>query len=168
LNGIFDASALLNLAHGEVLRTILQIPSLIAHVGPQARHECGSIAPSLDALIDARQLMVLDDGDLPAASFLRLLDQYGLGAGETECLAFAILGDYIVCCDDRRARMMIASELGQKRVIGSLGLLVQAMHWKVLTLEAAFGAYEQMRRRGGFLPEISIDDLTRALGTLQT
>jgi hypothetical protein len=64
--------------------------------------------------------------------------------------------------------MMIASELGQKRVIGSLGLLVQAMHWNVLTLEAAFGAYEQMRRRGGYLPEISIDDLTHALGTLQT
>ena len=39
---------------------------------------------------------------------------------------------------------------------------------EVLTLEAAFGAYEQMRRRGGFLPEISIDDLIRALGTLQT
>jgi predicted nucleic acid-binding protein len=168
LNGIFDASAMLNLVHGDVLSTVLQIPSLIARGGPQVRRECGSIAPRLDFLIDTGQLILLDDGDLPAASFLALLDRYGLGEGETECLAFAKLGDHIVCCDDRRARMMIASELGQKRVIGSLGLLVQAMHWNVLTLEAAFGAYEQMRRRGGFLSEISIDDLIRALGTLQT
>jgi predicted nucleic acid-binding protein len=110
--------------------------------------------------------MVLDDSDLPAASFLDLLDQFGLGAGETECLAFAKIGDHIVCCDDRRARKMIAGELGQKRVIGSLSLLVRAVNCNLLTIEAAFGAYEQMRRFGGFLPEICIDDLIRALGTL--
>jgi predicted nucleic acid-binding protein len=168
LNSIFDASALLNLAHGDVLSCILQIPSLIAHVGPQVRHECSSIALRLDTQIDAGQLILLDDDYLPAASFLALLEHYGLGAGETECLAFAKLGDHIVCCEDRRARMMIANELGQKRVIGSLGLLVQAMHCKLLTLETAFAAYEQMRRRGAFLPEISIDDLTTALDAFQT
>jgi predicted nucleic acid-binding protein len=166
LNGIFDASAILNLAHGEVLSTILQIPSLIAHMGPQVRRECGRIAPRLDALIDAGQLILLDDSDLPATSFLELLNHYGLGAGETECLAFAKLGDHIVCCDDRRARLMISGELGQNRVVGSLGLLVRAMHCHLVTSEAAFGAYEKMRRRGGFLPEISIDDLIRALDKL--
>jgi len=168
LNGIFDASAMLNLAHGEVLDSVLQIPRLIAHAGPQVRHECGSIASSVDILIDTGKLILLNDSDLPAARFLALLDCYGLGAGETECLTFAELGDHIVCCDDRRARMMIARELNPKRVIGSLGLLVQASHCKLLTIEAAFAAYEQMRRRGGFLPEISIDYLIGALRKLQT
>ena len=168
MNDIFDASAMLNLAHDDVLSTVLQIPSLFAYVGPQVRSECGSIAPMLDTLIATGQLILLDDGDLPAASFLALLERGGLGAGETECLAFAKIGDHTVCCDDRRARMVIARELGQKRVIGSIGLLVQAMHCKVLTLDAAFGAYEQMRQCGGFLPEISIDDMIRALGTSQT
>jgi predicted nucleic acid-binding protein len=121
---------------------------------------------SLDALIDARQLMVLDDGDLPAASFLHLLDQYGLGAGETECLALAKIGNHMVCCDDRRARKIIAGELGQKRVIGSLGLIVRAIYCNLLTIEAAFEAYEQMRRLGGFLPGITVNDLTRVLETL--
>jgi predicted nucleic acid-binding protein len=163
LNGIFDASAMLNLAHGEVLGRVL-----IAHVGPQVRRECGSIASVVDILIDTGKLILLNDSDLPAARFLALLDCYGLGAGETECLTFAELGDHIVCCDDRRARMMIARELGAKRVIGSLGLLVRAMHCKLLTSVAAFGAYEQMRQRGGFLPEVSIDDLIRALDTLES
>ncbi len=31
--------------------------------------------------------------------------------------------------------MMIANQLGQKRVIASLGLLVQAIHYEVLTIE---------------------------------
>jgi predicted nucleic acid-binding protein len=168
LNGIFDASAMLNLAHGEVLGTILQIPSLIAHVGPQVRRECGSIASQVDILIDTGKVILLDDSNLPAARFLALLDCYELGPGETECLAFAELGDHTVCCDDRRARMIIARELGPKRVIGSLGLLIQASHYKLLTIDAAFSAYEQMRRLGGFLPEISIDDLIVALGKLQT
>lgn len=159
---------MLNLAHGDVLSSILQIPSLVAHVGPQVRHECSSIAPRLDTFIDAGQLNLLNDDDLPAATFLALLEHYSLGAGETECLAFAKLGDHIICCDDRRARIMIGNELGQKRVIGSLGLLVQAIHYEVLTIEDAFGAYKQMRRRGAFLPEISIDELKRALGALQT
>lgn len=159
---------MLNLVHGEVLGSVLQIPSLIAHVGPQVRRECESIASMVDILIDTGKLILLNDSDLPADRFLALLDCYGLGAGETECLTFAELGDHVVCCDDRRARMMIARELGPKRVIGSLGILVQASHCNLLTIEAAFAAYEQMRRRGGFLPEISVDDLIQALGKLQT
>ena len=65
---------MLNLAHGDVLSTVLQIPSLIAHTGPQVRSECGTIAPMLDTLIATGQLILLDDGDLPAASFLALIE----------------------------------------------------------------------------------------------
>ncbi len=64
---------MLNLARGEVLSTVLQIPGHIAHVGPLVRSECGSITPTLDTLIATGQLILLDDGDLPAAGFLALL-----------------------------------------------------------------------------------------------
>ncbi|HVA41371.1 MAG TPA: hypothetical protein VNF49_11950, partial [Candidatus Binataceae bacterium] len=80
--------------------------------------------------------------------------RYELGAGETECLAFASVQPLLVCCDDRRARSMITRELGQGRVTGSLGLLVRAVELVALTSDQASAAYELMRKRGGFLPDV--------------
>ena len=160
---IFDASSLLNLANGDVLETVLSLPNVIPRVGPQARGECASIEARLDALIAARKFFLLDDENMPAALFVSLLERYGLGAGETECLTFALQTDDIVCCDDRHARSMIARELGQERVIGTLALLVQNIREELLTVENALAAYQQMRSRGGFLPDLSIQDLMKAV-----
>jgi hypothetical protein len=49
---------------------------------------------------------------------------------------------------------MITKELGDGRVIGTLGLLLRAVELQKLTPEQAWAAYEQMRRRGGFLPDV--------------
>jgi predicted nucleic acid-binding protein len=163
LSCLFDASPLLNLANGDVLDVVIRIPDLRARIGPQVRGECLSIRVQLDVQIEAGHIALLDDAVLPGAKFLSLLDKYQLGVGETECLAFATLGDDVVCCDDRRARTMITKELGQKRVTGSLGLLIRAVHHDLLSNDVAFASYQQMRRRGGFLPELSMEELDAAV-----
>ena len=108
-------------------------------------------------MIGVGSIEVLDDDDLPASLFFQLRNTYGLGPGETECLAFASIGSQVVCCDDRAARSMIATEIGKKRVTGSLGLLIQAVHFGVIELVEAFAKYEKMRLSGGFLPAWTLE-----------
>jgi predicted nucleic acid-binding protein len=168
LKCIPDASSLLNLVHGDALDIVLKIPGLVARIGPQVRGECSSIKIQLDAAIESGRIIMLNDAMLPSSKFVSLLSQYQLGAGETECLAFASMGDDVVCCDDRRARAMITKELGSGRVTGSLGLLARAVHHSLLSSEVAFASYQQMRRRGGFLPEFTIEDLTNAIEAFQS
>lgn len=151
---IFDASALFNLVNGGVLDTVTELLTPTACLGPLVKKECLSIAAVLDAVIASGRLEVIDDSTLPSSVFFRLLQDYQLGDGETECLAFASTRPLLVCCDDRRARNMITKELGDGRVIGTLGLLLRAVELQKLTPEQAWAAYEQMRRRGGFLPDV--------------
>ena len=124
--------------------------------------ECKTIASVLDVFILDGRITVLNDEMLPASLFLSLLERYQLGEGETECLAFACQGDDIVCCDDRRARAMITRELGEGRVTGTLGILIRMIHHGLIESQSAIAAYEQMRRQGGFLPEVSVQDLDKA------
>ncbi|MBP2292668.1 hypothetical protein [Azospirillum rugosum] len=168
MNRIFDSSSLINLANGSLLEMILSIPGLQAQIGPQVKEECASIAPLLETMIGAGSIVMLDDEDLPASLFFRLRETYGLGAGETECLAFAKIGDQAVCCDDRAARTMIAKEIGSKRVIGTLGLLIQGVHLDLIEAIDAFGKYQQMRLSGGFLPDWSYEQFKQAIARLSS
>jgi predicted nucleic acid-binding protein len=154
---IFDACALFNLVHGEVFEVIVGMLDPPACLGPQVRSESRSIAGVLDQALGASRIELLDDATLPASLFFALLEKYELGAGETECLAFASVQPLIICSDDRRARNMATRELGEGRVIGTLGLLIRATELSVLTPGAAIAAYELMRRRGGFLPDVPAD-----------
>jgi predicted nucleic acid-binding protein len=151
---IFDACALFNLVHGEVFGVIVGMLDPPPCFGPQVRGECRSIASVLDQALRESRVELLDDGVLPASRFFELLEKYELGAGETECLAFASMQPLLVCSDDRRARNMAVQELGEGRVIGTLGLLIRATELSVLAPDAAIAAYELMRRLGGFLPDL--------------
>jgi predicted nucleic acid-binding protein len=151
---IFDASALFNLVHGDVFDVILSVLDQPPCLGPQVKAECITIASALDQAVRAYRLEMLDDTVLPASLFFQLLEKYELGAGETECLAFASVQPLLVCCDDRRARNMITRELGDGRVTGTLGLLIRAIQAGVLTPDRATAAYQLMRRRGAFLPDV--------------
>jgi len=121
---LFDASALIHLLHGDLLNVILDLPESTWHMGPLAFNECeqnGQIPPTLQQEIETQRLSLLDDSTISGATFLYFFELYGLGEGETECLTFATSSDFVVCCDDRRARRMIARELGEQRLTGSLG-----------------------------------------------
>jgi len=69
----------------------------------------------------------------------------------------------------RQARPLhVSQEIGPTRVTGSLGLLVRAVSARLLAPDVALAAYEQMRVRGGFLPELTAEDLRQAVDLLGT
>ena len=150
---ILDASALINLSNGRVLDAALRLPDCTFSAGPQVIAESVDQARDI-ALAFANGLARLNDDLLPAALFLSLLEEFGLGLGETECLAFAIHGGYTICIDDRKARECCIQKLGGKFVIGTIGLLKRCVNSCVLTTLEAMTAYELMKSKGGFLPSI--------------
>ena len=158
MNVIFDASSLINLANGGVLTDVLRLVDDSAEIGPIVEGECRSISEQLHIEVEHSALHIFDDSSISATLFLKLLAEHELGEGETECLAFALNNDdYIVCCDDRRARRVITQYLTERRVVGTLGLLALSVAKGLLTADAAFAAYEQMRKLGGFLPQLNFE-----------
>lgn len=101
-------------------------------------------------------LHFLDDTEATSTVFLELLERFGLGDGETECLAFSVGADFGVCSDDRKARQICQSVIGKEKVMGSLGLLREAVHLGLVTADEAFQAYIKMKAAGGFLPDINL------------
>jgi predicted nucleic acid-binding protein len=154
---IFDASSLLNLAHGSVLRLVVSQPESVAIVGPQVYGECRSIKAELDELIADRAIQLAGDEDLPATVYFDVFERFGLGAGETECIALAKHDATIdaVCCDDRLARRACSRELGRARLTGTLGRLAVAVKASTLTRDDAYAAYQRMLTAGAFLPSIT-------------
>ena len=88
--------------------------------------------------------------------FVRLLAEFSLGLGETECLAFALIGSSeSICCDDGKARQVCAAKLGSLRVLGTARLLQECVQAGLLSRDEAVAAYELMRAKGGFLPVLT-------------
>jgi predicted nucleic acid-binding protein len=152
---ILDASTLINLINGEALDLVLRLEGFRFSVGPIVLAECGSHQEQLRELVAAGLINALDEDAIPATQFLVLSERYGLGYGETECLAFATTTDVVICCDDGAARDAIAELIGSNRLSGSLGLLREAVRQRRVTAKGAFAIYEQMRAKGAFLPEVA-------------
>jgi predicted nucleic acid-binding protein len=72
-----------------------------------------------------------------------------------ECAA--VIEVMSVCSDDAKARKSAQNELGENRVAGTLFLLRECVKNGVLTSESALVAYEQMRAKGAFLPDLPED-----------
>ncbi|MCR5883734.1 hypothetical protein LRS03_13050 [Rhizobacter sp. J219] len=157
---ILDASTLLNLANGEVLSKILRVPGLQFQVSAVVRDESRTVALAIDSAVAAGGLALVDDKLIGVAQFLRAKAEWQLDNGETECILAAITLGCAVACDDKAARRVIAQVLGEARLTGSIGLLRQAVRAGLLTKIDAFAAYQLMRERGGFLPEIAEADLS--------
>jgi len=154
---LFDANALIHLIHGELLEVLLDLPGKTWFIGPLVLGECeqgGGIPVALQQAIDHEKISLLDDASISGTTFLYFLQLYGLGEGETECLTFGAAADFVVCCDDRRARRMLAQELGEGRVTGSLGLMKDAVAIGRLSVAEVMAAYERMKAAGAFLPNV--------------
>jgi predicted nucleic acid-binding protein len=152
---IFDASSVINLVNGGVFVTCLALTTRAFYIGALVRGECVGCRDSVDLAVDQQRLIPLDGADLPASLFLELAQKYRLGDGETECLAFASIRPFDICCDDGRARSAVTTEVGPERLTGSLGLLREAMTMNLLDQESAFASYERMKQLGGFLPVLA-------------
>jgi predicted nucleic acid-binding protein len=156
LSILFDASAAINLANGDAFRLVFLLPKVKFTIGPQAAGECSKTLAVVEAIAKG-QITVLSDVGLSGRRFLELISQFNLGAGETECIVFAEGGDYIIACDDLRARKILQREFATIRLTGSLGLLRSCVSEGILTAQEAFEIVELMRVRGGFLPEVNIE-----------
>lgn len=158
---VLDASTLINLANGGVFATIVSLPDLTFQVSEVVLRESQTVAKAIRAAVKRGDIAWVDDGQIDADEFEDALSDWGLGPGETECLLAAKALNCSVACDDGAARRMIEIELGTARLTGTVGLLRQAISAGVITPEAAFAAYQQMKRLGGFLPNLALSDFRR-------
>ena len=152
-----DACTIIFLTNGKVLDSILRLQGRTWFVGQFVLDEChkdGRVIPELQQAIDDGRITLLDGSEISAADFLNLLQRHGLGDGETECLAYSIFDGRVVCTDDKKARNIIISISGGDKVIGSLGLLKEAVKQGLLTSVDAMKAYNLMVAKGAFLPTI--------------
>jgi predicted nucleic acid-binding protein len=151
-----DTSVLVNCSNGSVLGIVVQLPNRTFIIPPAVVTEfsLGDLTALQDALAAGRAT-ILNESDVPGALYLKLLDEWSLGEGESECIAYASHADVHFSSDDGLARRRAAELLGADRISGSLRLLKEAVEQSLLTKDDAFAAYERMRAAGGFLPAIS-------------
>ena len=155
---VLDASTLINLANGEVLDTVLNIPDVEYHVSTVVRQESRTVARAIDDAVAARRLSLVDDTLISIVSFAEIKERYNLDDGETECLLAAQAMDCWVACDDAAGRAAVGAVLGGARLKGSIGLLKMAITAGLITSGEAFTAYTLMRNRGGYLPVLQATD----------
>lgn len=165
---ILDASTLINLANGEVLTVVLSVPSVRFLLSSAVREESKSIVNAIDIAITSGMLGQVNDDLISLDAFQAAKQQTGLGDGETECILAAGQMGCHLACDDMAARSAAAKALGADRVRGSIGLLQMAVDAGLLGSEAAFQAYELMKARGGFLPELPATQFGGRLDCLRT
>ncbi|WP_439586108.1 hypothetical protein [Hydrogenophaga sp.] len=155
---ILDASTLINLDNGHVLAEVLSLPDRTFQISPEVMRESRTVAKSIKAAVKRREIDWVDDTVIDAEEYANALAVWGLGPGETECILAAKTQGCSVACDDGAARKVIEREIGAARVTGSVGLLRDAVVAGLVTHEEAFDAYQQMKRLGGFLPNLSLAD----------
>ena len=89
--------------------------------------------------------------------FLFRLFSESLGKGESSCLSIAILRDLKVLTDDMDAR-----KLAQRRgvpVSGTIGVLVEAVREKLLSIEEGNTMLSEMIEKGYFSPFETLNEL---------
>ncbi|OLL29454.1 hypothetical protein BTH42_22245 [Burkholderia sp. SRS-W-2-2016] len=156
---ILDASTLINLANGEVLATVVRMPDVRFCISEAVRKESKTVSREIEAAVNRGEVEWVDADCIDADEYETALATWGLGAGETECFLAALKLQCEVACDDGAARKTILRHSQTIRLTGSIGLLRMAIHGSHLSREDAFTAYKLMKVRGGFLPEITLNDL---------
>ncbi len=153
---ITDASSIINLANAEALDAVTALPNRTICISPLVISECEpTCAAELLRLQQDGRIRFVDPKEISSEVFLALLEEHDLGEGETECLALLQMYDYVLCCDDDKARRIAVSLVGVERVVGSLRLLKWTVEDGICTGDIAFELYERMKAAGGFLPEIA-------------
>lgn len=152
---ILDASTLINLVNGEVLRVVASLPGHQFQVSAVVRGESKTVAQALEAAVEVGALSWVDDSMITAAQFAKAKAEWQLDDGETECILAAEAIGCSVASDDLAARKIVLARMGEARLSGSIGLLRLAVVAGSLTPAQAYDAYRLMVARGGFLPELA-------------
>jgi predicted nucleic acid-binding protein len=155
---LFDAGSVINLANGRVLDLLASTDGYDGYAGQIVVGECGALEASLLRLEASGRFRLLPDLEISASDFAAVLRRHNLGAGEAECLLHALGADFVVSCDDRRARRVLGEELGSNRVTGSIGLLIRGVGAGLLSVGDAYASYLAMRACGGYLPALGYEE----------
>lgn len=155
---VLDASTLINLDNGEAFAQVLSIPDRSFQVSAEVLRESRTVAVAIKAAVQQGQIALVDDSTIDADDYEGAIAAWKLGPGETECILAAKSLECSVACDDGTARRVIKREIGVERLTGTVGLLRDAIAAGLTTAEAAFESYQQMKRRGGFLPDLKLAD----------
>jgi len=159
VNYLLDSCALLNLANGGVLAVALSLPNCNFYICNAVLREIVTNADYIKSLIKSGALKYIDDNQIPAGNFMELKEKYRLGDGETECLAFAMNQECELVFDDLAARKAAQSLFANRRVTGSIGILRTCVANNSLSETEAYGAYKVMKACGGFLPEMTMEEM---------
>lgn len=156
MNIVVDTSSTINLYNGGMLEIVLGLTSLsyVFHMGVIVKGECGDLSGVLNLYVTDGRLILLPDQTLLLSEFTAVLEEYDLGAGETECIALARQQGLTVCTDDKAARRAATSYLGANRVLGSLALIRECVRSGRLSPSDAIIGYRTMRLCGAFLPDL--------------
>lgn len=155
---VLDASTLINLDNGEAFAQVVSIPGRSFQVSAEVLRESRTVAVAIKAAMQQGQIALVDDSAIDADDYEDAIAAWQLGPGETECILAAKSLGCSVACDDGAARKVIKREIGVGRLTGTVGLLRDAIAAGLTTPEAAFESYQQMKRRGGFLPDLKLAD----------
>lgn len=151
---ILDASTLINLANGEVFAEIVSLPGRQFMVSEVVRQESKTVSNAINAAVQRGDLEWVDADLIDFDEFKVALEAWGLGEGETECILAAQAMNCRVACDDGAARKIISRAIPNFPFTGSIGLLKEAVSAGILSPEQAYDAFNLMKSRGGYLPDL--------------
>jgi len=156
---VIDASAVINLSNVRALAMLRNLPSREFWITQTVVDECWpTCGDELAIEIATDGLSVVDDAQIDSTRLLDLLDTHSLGRGETESIVACEQLGFTLCCDDKRARSLARTVLGDGRVAGTIAVLRWCVADAILTAEAAHAMYREMRAKGGFLPNFAQSD----------
>lgn len=150
---VLDACSIINLVNGNCIDRVLCLDHKF-YVGDMLlEQEILSNVQKImiEALIQKNYLKILPS-NVSLQAFKEFNKKFNLGLGETECILLCKSGDFVICTDDRKARICSETELGTDKVVGSLYLLRASVKAAIMSCAEAIGSYGLMRVKGGFLP----------------
>lgn len=149
---VFDASTLILLAKAEVLETFLAKSKMEAVVPREVAREACEVKQSLDALVIQRLIhekKIMVEPLKERALCERIRRELGLGAGEAEAIALAIVKNaQLVATDDRNA--INACKLVKVPFTSALGILVRMYENGVLDQAGALLKLAILEREGRY------------------
>lgn len=155
---VLDACTIITLDGCGAFDTVLSLEAYRFLVGPLVLGECAPGSEmALRTHLDARRLNEVAAQQISTSHFLRLLDQFRLGDGETECLVIPHATGCIVATDDAAARRAAPALYGSGGVTGTLGLLREAVRAGAITPAEALAFYRRAKSAGAFLPALAED-----------
>ncbi|MCX2473531.1 hypothetical protein OQZ33_04220 [Pedobacter sp. MC2016-05] len=152
---VLDSSSIFNLINGGCIDKLTSMKEHKFFIGDLIMDQ-EILNPLQQVIVDGliqKGILVLVSSEVTTSQIINLQNKYGLGLGETECMAICINKGFVICTDDLKARKSSKKEFGEENVIGSMSLLREGVRKLLLQCDEAIDMYHTMIIKGGFLPK---------------